>query len=142
MNIIVTGGRHSTDRKAVWDFLDQLQQFHMLSLTYDGTSFTVVQGGATGIDKFAREWCQRHGVNFKNYPYPRNMGKSGGPIRNREMAVKEKPAFVVAFAGGKGTRSMMKIAHELGIPVILAGQLPPEEPQWQPRYLQNEGTTK
>lgn len=82
---------------------------------------SIAQGGATGVDKFARDWCMKRGVNFKNYPYPSGAGKAGGPIRNREMAMRERPEFVVAFPGGKGTRSMMKIAHELGIPVIIAG---------------------
>lgn len=132
MNIIVTGGRRSTDKQSVFRVLDQI-------LWRDGTrdrDIVIVQGGATGIDKFAREWCKMRGVDFKNYPYPKHLGRSGGPIRNRDMAQKEKPAFVVAFAGGKGTLSMMKIAEEMGIAVILAGERPePMEQKFQPRYL-------
>lgn len=138
MNIIITGGRHHAERALVWDWLDQLYECMVIDGVgdYNTSPLTIVQGGATGVDKHAREWCMTRGVNFKNYPYPKQLGKAGGPIRNREMAMKEKPEFVVSFTGGRGTRSMCRIARELGIPVIVAEESPAGIPsqQFQPRY--------
>lgn len=114
MRIIVTGGRHSRERELVFSWLSDFY----CELKESGDDLIVVQGGATGVDKFAREWCQQYGVEFKNYPYPRELGRAGGPIRNRRMVGNEKPDRVVAFPGGAGTASMTRIARELGIEVI------------------------
>lgn len=114
MKIIVTGGRHSRERELVFNWLSDFY----CELREADDDLTVVQGGATGVDKYARDWCMQYGVPFVNYPYPRELGRAGGPIRNRRMAVQEKPDRVVAFPGGAGTASMVRIARELGIAVI------------------------
>ncbi len=113
MKIIVTGGRHSRERDLVWNWLSDFY----CELKEAGGDLTVVQGGATGVDKHARDWCMKYGVPFVNYPYPSGMGRAGGPVRNRQMAEKEKPDRVVAFPGGSGTASMVRIAVELRIMV-------------------------
>ncbi len=115
MKIIVTGGRHSRERDLVWNWLSDF--YCELKESDASAELTVVQGGASGVDKHARDWCMQYGVPFVNYPYPRDMGRAGGPIRNRQMAEKERPDRVVAFPGGRGTASMVRIARELGIPV-------------------------
>lgn len=116
MKIIVTGGRHSKERELVWTFLDNL--YHRINEDGPPEELTVVQGGATGVDRHAREWCASRGVAYVNYPYPSELGRSGGPIRNRRMAEEQRPDMVVAFPGGAGTASMVSIARELGIRVI------------------------
>jgi hypothetical protein len=125
LRIIVTGGRHAQDRDGiiVHCWLDQLlTNLCMGAIPQPGASgLFIAQGGATGIDNFVRDWCMKRGVEFVNYPYLARYGKAGGPIRNREMAINHRPSFMVAFPGGKGTRSMIRIAHELGISVIIAG---------------------
>ncbi len=113
MRIIVTGGRHSKDQKLVVEWLD-----NFWGSLPRGDHLFVAQGGAPGVDKFAREWCMACGVNFVNYPYPSEYGRAGGPIRNERMATDFKPDIVVAFPGGAGTASMVKIARDLGIKVI------------------------
>lgn len=121
LRIIVTGGRHAYNPSIVHDWLDQLLENIHREIGDTLHNLLVAQGGATGVDKFVRDWCMKRGVDFVNYPYPKQYGRAGGPIRNREMAIKHRPYFVVAFPGGKGTRSMMTIARELNIPVIVAG---------------------
>lgn len=122
MKIIVAGGRNNSNAKAVWDWLDQLVSAHR---TWRQTSpeedLTIVQGGAGGVDKAARDWAARRGVPFVSYPYPPNTGRAGGPIRNLHMLRAERPEIVVVFPGGRGTRNMALQAEEQGVPVIKAG---------------------
>lgn len=112
MRIIVTGGRHSQEVKLVWDYLDRLLDALPLR------NLTVIQGGATGVDKHARDWCMKHDVDFENYPYASEYGRAGGPIRNERMLVRGKPDLVVAFPGNKGTANMVKQARARGVKVV------------------------
>ena len=112
MKIIVCGGRHSQDESLVWRYLDNLLD------SLPTRELTVIQGGATGVDKHARNWCMARGINFVNYPYPSGYGRAGGPIRNRRMLVEGKPDLVVAFPGGDGTASMVGIAREHFVTVV------------------------
>jgi hypothetical protein len=112
MRVIVCGGRHFPDQKLVWKYLDQL-------LDAAPNDLTIIQGGSGGADKFAREWCMRRGVDFVNYPYPKEYGRrAGGPIRNRQMIEDGKPELVLAFPGGRGTRGMVRLAREYGLRVL------------------------
>ena len=51
MRILVCGGRTYDDRDLVWRTLDDYQRHH--------GSITIIQGGATGADALAKEWCYR-----------------------------------------------------------------------------------
>ncbi len=46
-------------------------------------------------------------------------GKAAGPIRNRRMLEEGKPDLVIALQGGKGTASMIALAREAGVRVLL-----------------------
>lgn len=79
----------------------------------------VIQGGASGADKLARNWAHAHGVQVITYEYQHSKGKRGGPARNRAMmADNYKDSVCLAFPGGVGTASAKRFAKELGIPVI------------------------
>jgi hypothetical protein len=115
MRIIVTGGRHSEDHKLVSNFLDAL----LKELPGGADNLTVIQGGATGVDRFARHWCMANGVTFLNYPYPSGMGRTGGSVRNLQMLLEGKPDITVAFPGRRGTANMVRQSRERGVPVIM-----------------------
>lgn len=103
MRIIVTGGRDYSDQKKVDEVLDLL----MPDL--------VIQGGASGADSLAYNWCMRNKVEGKTYQADWNAhGKAAGPIRNRQMIEENPEAIVVAFPGGKGTSSCIEIAKQFG----------------------------
>ena len=84
----------------------------------------VIQGGVRGADTFAKMCavilkipCKEYIANWTKY------GKAAGPLRNREMIDKEKPELVVAFhdnlAKSKGTKNMVMLANNRGVPVYL-----------------------
>lgn len=78
-----------------------------------------MQGGAKGVDTFAREWAVTYPA-IKRWVAKADWdryGKSAGPIRNKRM-LDWGPDLVVAFPGGKGTANMIKQAEDAGVKVI------------------------
>jgi hypothetical protein len=70
-----------------------------------------------GADKFAGFWAEQRRIVVIPYPYPKGLGRAGGPVRNRLMLAEGKPDIVVAFPGGAGTANMVAQALEAGVPV-------------------------
>ena len=110
MKIIVCGGRDFDNVSAVR---------HALTVAHAKRPITLlIEGGAAGADKLAREWAGANGVlhvtvlaDWKRY------GPAAGPIRNTEMLREYVPDGVIAFPGGKGTADMVNQARKAGIKV-------------------------
>ena len=116
MRAIVCGDHTWDDREAVWYILDRLPHLYGFEIT------VLIEGGARGVDTYARQWAEKHDIpfyerkaNWKKYGY------SAGPIRNGELIAYYDPEAVVAFPGGRGTANMVKRAREKGIPVYEVG---------------------
>ena len=111
MKVIVCGGRGFRSVAQVFRELDRLHK------EYNFTE--LMQGGAKGVDTFAREWAVTYPA-IKRWVCKADWdrhGKSAGPIRNRRM-LEWEPDLVVAFPGGKGTANMVAQADRAGIAVI------------------------
>lgn len=105
MRVIVCGGRDFADRALLEETLDKLDITVLIS------------GGAVGADSLGEAWARKNEIPYVVMPARwKRHGKSAGPIRNREMA-KLHPDLVVAFPGGSGTKDMIRVAKERGIPV-------------------------
>jgi hypothetical protein len=110
MRILVCGGRDYTDRAAVRRVLDAALRSGPIE---------IIQGGAKGADRFAREWAIGNGVTCTTYEADwTTHGRSAGPIRNREMLSQGKPSLVLAFPGGPGTKDMVQEAQRRGVLVV------------------------
>jgi hypothetical protein len=106
--VLVCGGRDYKDRKAVFNFLDNLQNIAM-----------IVSGGARGADTLAVEWAGLNNCPAIIYEPRWNLyGKAAGPIRNQAMLDNESIDLVVAFPGGKGTADMVRRAAAAGVKVV------------------------
>ena len=104
--VIVCGGRYFDDRERVFAVLDRIAPGH------------VIEGGATGADRFAYEWATVRGVRHtKVNPDWNTYGYAAGPIRNQKMLDDYHPALVVAFPGGRGTADMVQRAIKRGVRV-------------------------
>jgi hypothetical protein len=95
----------------VWAELDRLHEAHPFR--------ELMQGGASGVDRFAKEWAMKHPeiVRYTCEADWAKRGRAAGPIRNRRM-LDWLPDMVIAFPGGAGTANMVKQATEAGVPVI------------------------
>ncbi len=111
--VIVTGGRNYSDVLTLRRALGEISRVW--------PRFVLVQGGAAGADKIAREWsggvdCETWRADWKQH------GKAAGPIRNKEM-LDHGADLVIAFPGGKGTANMVGLAHKHDVPVWEVGSL-------------------
>jgi hypothetical protein len=112
IRVIVTGSRDYTNRKFVFEKLDEINNETEID--------TLVHGGATGIDSLADAWAYERGIDREAYPVDpiqwQQYGKAAGPMRNERMA-QTGADLCVAFPGGAGTESMKKIARRYNISV-------------------------
>ena len=112
MLVLVTGGRKYEDRLCVFDNLDVVHAVQPITL--------LIEGGARGADRLAREWAIARGVRYEtmNADWDR-YGRAAGVIRNGEM-LDRRPRILVAFPGGNGTDNCCRQADEKRIPVFYA----------------------
>jgi hypothetical protein len=82
-----------------------------------GAGWTVViEGGARGADRQAREWALANGLDVQTFEADWHVhGRRAGPIRNQRMLEEGQPDLVVAFPGGHGTANMVRQAEARGI---------------------------
>ena len=108
MKVLVCGGRDFDNPNWLTITLDELSR---------GARWTaIIEGGARGADRQAREWAAASGIAVETYEADwQAHGPGAGPIRNRRMLDEGQPDLVVAFPGGPGTRNMVKQARARGI---------------------------
>lgn len=115
MKVLVCGSRHFYDLSSMKKILQ--------SMFDTDDTVTLIHGNAKGADKLSEEALTGYfhgGFQVERYPADWNKyGKAAGPIRNQQMLREGKPDMVIAFLAPDsiGTRHMIKISEEAGIPV-------------------------
>lgn len=108
--ILVCGGRHYSNRDAVFAALDHY--------ALNGP-VTIIEGGAPGADSLARLWSWSRKQQCLTFPAQWSVhGKAAGPIRNQQMLDDGLPDLVLAFPGGRGTANMISLAQAAGVRVV------------------------
>lgn len=109
--VLVCGGRTYDNYDKIAEVLDHLDEEQGIDV--------VVQGGAKGADRLAKEWaynrniqCIQEDADWDRYK------KKAGFLRNKKMLEMYKPDIVIAFPGGNGTAHMCRIAEEAGVEVV------------------------
>lgn len=108
--ILVCGGR---------DYADAVHVAHVLSYTESFYGpFVLIQGGARGADRIAKDWAAQHGAPCVEVSAQWEFyGKRAGSERNRWMLEILRPDVCIAFPGGAGTAHMVRIATNAGVEV-------------------------
>jgi len=111
--ILISGDRNWTDKTLIFCTL----------LEYIDDVELVIEGSQYGADIIARDVAEELGINTLDMPADWDRyGISAGPRRNIQM-LNEQPDLVLAFhddiKNSKGTKHMIKIAKEAGVPVRL-----------------------
>jgi len=125
--VLVTGGRAYSDEYTLCDALDRIEELCDLAQLH----MTVVQGGATGADRIARQWAWDNNKRCiteraKWGRPPPNHDRLAGFKRNQRMIDKHHPDICVAAPGGNGTADMVSRCETASIPVIeITIELPP-----------------
>jgi predicted Rossmann-fold nucleotide-binding protein len=108
--VIVCGGRDFHNRKAVRKALEAVKRKH--------GPFVVIHGCARGADTLAGEEARQMELGIMEFPAKwGKYGKKAGFVRNKQMLEEGKADAVIAFAGGRGTAMMVKLAKEANVPV-------------------------
>lgn len=116
MRVLVCGGRDFSDSLFISGVLEN---FHAHDEYQD---WVIIEGGARGVDTFAKKWAERTYIPVLEYKADWNKhGKAAGPIRNQQMLDEGKPDLVIAFPGGRGTADMVSRAKKANIPVEEVG---------------------
>lgn len=114
MLVMVTGGRAYDNPEVVFAALDTLYADPDLDYV------CVIQGGARGADRWARDWCRLNRIGCRTFKADWDRyGRRAGILRNCEMLDFGPPDLVLAFPGGSGTRHAVDEAKRRNIPVIL-----------------------
>lgn len=110
LSLIVCGGRDFDDHEKVWKTLDRINDIKSISM--------IIHGGCKGADMIAENWCWNNAVHSAIcQPIWDRHGPKAGPLRNKAMLLL-KPDGLVAFTGGRGTRSMIDLAKGEGVTVM------------------------
>lgn len=110
--VLVCGGRNFNNRGFLFECLDTFAQ------QAPPPGFAVLEGGARGADRCAREWAIARGRPFFTCPAPWTMyGNNAGPVRNQWMLDFGTPIYAIAFPGQSGTRDMVNRLQAAGVPV-------------------------
>lgn len=111
MKILICGSRGWTDREAIYTRLALVDHAHKV---------IVVEGGAHGADRLAKQAAKSLGLEVREYSADWDThGLQAGFKRNQEMLDVEHPDLVWAFWDGssRGTKHMIDIAREQGYTV-------------------------
>jgi YspA, cpYpsA-related SLOG family len=122
VRLLICGSRNWSDDVAIDELL--LAALYRVAVEGDGP-LVVLQGGARGADRLARERCEYHTVRCEQYDADwQRDGRRAGVLRNLDMLNQGRPDRVVAFTDDfanphSGTRHMCQIALRAGLPVRL-----------------------
>lgn len=107
MRVIVAGTRTMKYQKVIDDAIS--------NSAFEITE--VVSGNCVGVDRLGEEWAKKNNVPVKLFPYQRQFGMAGGPVRNTAMA-KYAQALIAFWDGkSKGTKDMILKAIQYKIPM-------------------------
>jgi hypothetical protein len=106
--VLICGGREFSNRDLLFSTLD-----------LEPDIGCIVQGGARGADRLAKEWAHSKGIaEFECQAQWKTYGKGAGTKRNTWMVSFMRPDLVIAFPtpDSIGTWNMLRQAKELNIP--------------------------
>lgn len=109
--VLVCGGRDYNDWERVSAVLNKLDAEMGIGV--------IIEGGARGADKAARNWAYQGNIPTETYNAEWEAhGTFAGPMRNKRMLEEGQPDLVIAFPGGAGTRNMIRQARKAGVEVV------------------------
>lgn len=97
---------------------DLVVRIHKILINIKGCDLEIVSGTCSGADRLGEYYAAQYGISVKQFPADWNtLGKSAGPIRNKQMA--DYATHLIAIWDGEsvGTRHMIESAKRNGLKV-------------------------
>ncbi|MDE0454183.1 MAG: DUF2493 domain-containing protein [Gammaproteobacteria bacterium] len=107
--IAVAGGKNVTDVDAIFRRLDTARAKY--------SDMVLVHGGGPGVERFAAQWAERHGVHQVVCKPDWDRHGRAAPFRRNDDLLNLLPKGVIAFPGSGITDNLVDKAVKLGIPV-------------------------
>lgn len=114
MRVIIAGSRNlPTDNAAIYYVSDAYHK--------SGFKATeIVSGGCRGVDLAGEMFAQERGIPIKRFiPDWSGLGKSAGPVRNRQMAEYADALIAIWDGVGRGTANMIEEADNRDLRVYI-----------------------
>lgn len=109
MHVMVCGSRSIKDKKWVFQCIEKC--IKRLDCSDD---FTLIEGGAKGVDSFAKEWAQVRGIKTAEAkPEWDKYGYAAGIIRNKKMVEKSDYVLILWDGISRGTKSDIDFSKKL-----------------------------
>lgn len=111
---MVGGSRSIIDKDWIFSQIEKYEYWHLAS--YE--DLTLIQGGARGVDKIAKEYCKEYN-HIEIKPDWDKFGKAAGFIRNEEM-IKESDEVLLLWDGeSRGTKNDIALCEKYKKPYTL-----------------------
>ncbi|MCY4597346.1 MAG: DUF2493 domain-containing protein [Bryobacterales bacterium] len=107
--IAIAGGKTVTDVDAIFARLDKARAKYR--------DMVLVHGGGPGVERFAAQWAERHGVHQVVCKPDWDRHGRAAPFRRNDELLNLLPKGVIAFPGSGITDNLIDKAVQLGIPV-------------------------
>ena len=107
--IAIAGGKTVTDVDAIFIRLDKARAKYR--------DMVLVHGGGPGVERFAAQWAERHGVHQVVCKPDWDRHGRAAPFRRNDDLLNLLPKGVIAFPGSGITDNLIDKAVQLGIPV-------------------------
>ena len=111
MKLIIAGSRHL---RVSYNFLKGICTTYGIPIK---KVTEIVCGEAEGIDTCGRRFAEKLGINVKSFPYLSDLGKAGGPIRNKKMAEYGGGLLLIWNSHSKGSANMKFEARQRELPI-------------------------
>lgn len=110
INLLIAGSRSFTDYTKFKSYVNKF------TAGLNKNEITIIEGGAKGTDRMAREFAIENEIQFITMNADWNThGKAAGMIRNRQMGEKATHAIIFWDGQSPGTKNMISICEELGV---------------------------
>ena len=113
MKVIVAGSRNFKD----YEYMQEILDTHLVPLVNDDV---IISGTANGADQLGERYAQKRSLKCIRMPAEWDKhGRSAGYIRNKEMAEIADMCFVFWNGVSRGSKHMIEIALDKGIPTLV-----------------------
>lgn len=107
MKVIIAGSRDIPPRVSYPAIVQAVAVFEQ---KFGGITEVVSGAEPHGVDRQGETWAEANLIPFKQFPFVQGKGKSGGPIRNSQMAA-YADGLIVIHHNTSGSLDMLKKAQ-------------------------------